>query len=313
MPRYIARRLLLAVPTLLMVLTVVFVLIRIVPGDPALTILGDQASQEAIRELRTRIGLDQPLYVQYADFLGHAIRGDLGNSMVSGQPVLKQVWEVMPYTAELTVAAIVLGVVIGLPCGVLAATRRNRFPDYVTRIVSLLGLSFPSFVSAILLILVFAIYLGWFPVITASDLSHPLTRMRNLVLPAVCLGAIMAAYVTRVTRSSMLAVLGEDYVRTARAKGLPRGVIVWRHALRNALIPVSTVVGLYLGILIGNSVLVEVVFARPGLGKLIVGALSQRDYTLLQGLMVVYAFIIVLVNLLTDLTYALVDPRVRLP
>jgi ABC-type dipeptide/oligopeptide/nickel transport system permease component len=313
MAHYIVRRLLLAVPTLLMVLTVVFVLIRIVPGDPALTILGDQASQEAIRELRTRIGLDQPLYAQYVDFLGHAVQGDLGNSMVSGQPVLKQVFEVMPYTVELTVAAIVLGVVIGLPCGVLAATRRNRFGDYATRILSLLGLSFPSFVSAILLILVFAIHLGWFPVITASDLTHPLTRMRNLVLPAVCLGSIMAAYVTRVTRSSMLSVLGEDYVRTARAKGLPRGVIIWRHALRNALIPVSTVVGLYLGILIGNSVLVEVVFARPGLGKLIVGALSQRDYTLLQGLMVVYAFIIVLVNLLTDLTYGLVDPRVRLP
>jgi ABC-type dipeptide/oligopeptide/nickel transport system permease component len=313
MARYIVRRLLLAVPTLLMVLTVVFVLIRIVPGDPALTILGDQASQEAIRELRTRIGLDQPLYAQYVDFLDHAVQGDLGNSMVSGQPVLKQVFEVMPYTVELTVAAIVLGVVIGLPCGVLAATRRNRFADYATRILSLLGLSFPSFVSAILLILVFAIHLGWFPVITASDLTHPLTRMRNLVLPAVCLGSIMAAYVTRVTRSSMLSVLGEDYVRTARAKGLPRGVIIWRHALRNALIPVSTVVGLYLGILIGNSVLVEVVFARPGLGKLIVGALSQRDYTLLQGLMVVYAFIIVLVNLLTDLTYGLVDPRVRLP
>ena len=220
-----------------------------------------------------------------------------------------QVLAVLPHTGELTLGAVILGVLFGVPAGMAAALCRNRLGDYVTRLLSLLGVSFPSFVSAVLLLLAFAIHLRWFPVVTENDLGTAAARLRNLVLPAVCLGSIMAAYVTRVTRSAMLDVLGEDYVRTAHAKGLGGGAVVW-HALRNALIPVTTVVGLYLGILIGNSVLVEVVFARPGLGKLIVGALGQRDYTLLQGLMVVYAFIIVLVNLVTDLTYGLADPRV---
>jgi ABC-type dipeptide/oligopeptide/nickel transport system permease component len=309
MLEYVARRLLVAVPTLVLVLTVVFVLVRVVPGDPALTILGDQASQEAIRALHARLGLDRPIHVQYLDFVRGALTGDLGASMVSGQAVLRQVLDVLPHTAELTLASVILGVLLGVPAGMAAALSRNRLGDYVTRILSLLGLSFPSFVSAVLLLLAFAIHLRWFPVVTENDLGTAAARARNLVLPALCLGSIMAAYVTRVTRSAMLDVLREDYVRTARAKGLATRAVVW-HALRNALIPVTTVVGLYLGILVGNSVLVEVVFARPGLGKLIVGALSQRDYTLLQGLMVVYAFIIVLVNLVTDLTYGLVDPRI---
>lgn len=308
---YVTKRLLLAVPTLLLVLTIVFVLVRIVPGDPALAILGDQASPEAVAGLHARLGLDRPIPVQYVDFVGRALIGDWGVSMVTGQPVLRQIADVLPYTVELTVAAILMGVLVGVPAGVWAALRRNRLADYATRILSLLGLSVPSFVSAILLLLVFAIGLGWFPVIAQAG-SGVLAHLRDLVLPATCLGLIMAGYITRVTRSAMLDVLGEDYVRTARAKGIPRRAVVWRHALRNALIPIVTVVGLYLGVLVGNSVLVEVVFARPGLGKLIVGALNQRDYTLLQGMMVVYAFVIVLVNIVTDLAYALADPRVKL-
>jgi len=218
---------------------------------------------------------------------------------------------VLPYTIDLTVASIVLGAIIGVPLGVWSALRRNTWVDYVARIGSLLGLSFPAFVSAILLLLAFAIELRWFPVISTGRLDDPVERLRSLALPAINLGIIMAAYVTRVTRSSMLEVLGEDYVRTARAKGVPTRAVIWRHAFRNALIPVVTVVGLYLGILIGNSVLTEIVFNRPGLGKLIVSALNQRDYTVLQGMMVVYAFIIVLVNLMTDLTYGFIDPRVK--
>jgi len=199
-----------------------------------------------------------------------------------------------------------------VPLGVWSALRRNTWVDYVARIGSLLGLSFPAFVSAILLLLAFAIQLRWFPVISAGRLDDPLDRLRNLVLPSVNLGIIMAAYVTRVTRSSMLEVLGEDYIRTARAKGVPRRAIIWRHALRNALIPVVTVVGLYLGILIGNSVLTEIVFNRPGLGKLIVGALNQRDYTMLQGLMVIYTLLVVAINLVTDIAYGIADPRIKL-
>jgi len=308
---FIVKRLLSALVTLFAVMTLVFVLVRIVPGDPAQVVLGDQASQEAIEQMRVRLGLDRPMWEQYVDFLGNAVVGDWGTSMVTGQPVIREVLKVLPWTIELTVVSLVLGAVIGIPLGVWAAIRRNRFTDYLTRVLSLLGLSFPAFVSAIMLLLVFAIQMRWFPVISSGGDGSFGDRMRSLALPAINLGLIMAAYITRVTRSAMLEVLGEDYVRTARAKGVPQNAVRWRHALRNALIPVVTVVGLYLGILIGNSVLTEVVFNRPGLGKLIVGALNQRDYTMLQGMMVIYTFVVVIVNLATDLTYGLIDPRVK--
>jgi peptide/nickel transport system permease protein len=231
--------------------------------------------------------------------------------MVSGRPVIEEILKVLPATIELTVASLILGIVVGVPFGVWSAVRRNKLPDYLARIASLLGLSFPAFVSAVLLLLFFSIHLRWFPVISSGQGSGLADRLRDLALPAINLGLIMAAYITRVTRSAMLEVLNQDYVRTARAKGLAFAVIVWRHCLRNALIPVVTVVGLYLGILIGNSVLTEIVFNRPGLGKLIVGALNQRDYTMLQGMMVIYTLIVVLVNLITDLTYGLIDPRIK--
>jgi ABC-type dipeptide/oligopeptide/nickel transport system permease component len=311
MLRYVAGRFALAVPTLLAVLTLVFVVARIIPGDPAQVILGDQASREALESLRERLGLNQPLGRQYLTFLLNVLRGDLGESLVSGTPVLREVWNVLPYTIDLTVFGVLMGVVIGVPLGIVTALHRNSALDFVSRIVSLLGLSFPAFYSAILLILVFALQLGWFPVISAGELGSPVQRLHHLILPGINLGLIMLAYVTRATRSSMLDVLREDYIRTARAKGLPGMVVLYQHALRNALIPVVTVIGLYLGVLVGNSVLTEIVFNRPGLGKLIVGALSQRDYTMLQGLMVVYCFIIVLTNLITDLTYGWMDPRVK--
>ena len=311
MTAYIVRRSGLALITLLAVLTLVFVLVRIVPGDPAQVILGDQASREAILAMRVRLGLDRPLLVQYLEFLGGALRGDWGVSMVSGRPVIEEVVAVLPWTLELTLLSLLIGTGVGVPLGVLAAVHRNRLPDYAARIASLLGLSFPPFVSAILLLLLFAIVFPLFPVISATQGS--LTAwLQAITLPAINLGLITAAYITRVTRSAMLEVFSEDYVRTARAKGVPWRAVVWRHALRNALIPVITVVGLYLSILIGNSVLTEIVFNRPGLGKLIVGALNQRDYTMLQGMMVIYTFMVVLVNLSTDLAYAAVDPRVKL-
>ena len=311
MTAYILRRSGLALITLLAVLSLVFVLVRIVPGDPAQVILGDKASREAILAMRVRLGLDRPLLVQYAEFLGGALRGDWGVSMVSGRPVIEEVMAVLPWTLELTLLSLLIGTSVGVPLGVLAAVHRNRLPDYGARIASLLGLSFPPFVSAILLLLLFAIVFPLFPVISATQGS--LTAwLQAITLPAVNLGLITAAYITRVTRSAMLEVFSEDYVRTARAKGVPWRAVVWRHALRNALIPVITVVGLYLSILIGNSVLTEIVFNRPGLGKLIVGALNQRDYTMLQGMMVIYTFMVVLVNLSTDLAYAVVDPRVKL-
>ncbi len=308
---FVARRLLAAVPTLLAVLTLVFVIVRIVPGDPALVILGDQATPEAAAAVRARLGLDRPMWEQYLTFLGRALTGDFGVSMVTNRPILAEVGAVLPHTIDLTLASLLFGIVVGVPAGIWAALHRNRFVDVAARILSLLGLSFPVFVSGIFVLLLFALHWRLFPVIGAADLSNPLDRLHKLVLPTVTLGLVMAAYITRVTRSAMLQSLGEDYIRTARAKGVPWRRVVWVHGLRNASLPVVTVVGLYIGILIGNSVLTEIVFNRPGLGKIIVGALNQRDYTMLQGLMVIYCFLIVVVNTITDLLYGVIDPRVK--
>jgi glutathione transport system permease protein len=311
MTAFLVRRLVLSLFTGFAVLSLVFFVVRIVPGDPAQVILGDLANQQAIDAIRSRLGLNQPIAVQYVDFLCGALSGDWGTSMVTGRPVIEEVMKVLPWTIELTVVSLLLGTALGLPLGVWSAVNRNRTPDYVTRIVSLFGLSFPPFVLAVILLLLFSIMFPIFPVISAQT-GSVLAWFRSMTLPALNLGLIMAAYITRVTRSAMLEVLAEDYVRTARAKGVPWRVVVWRHALRNAMLPVITIVGLYLGILIGNSVMTEIVFSRPGLGKLIVGALNQRDYTMLQGMMVIYTFIVVGVNVLTDIAYGLADPRVKL-
>jgi ABC-type dipeptide/oligopeptide/nickel transport system permease component len=308
---YVIRRLLAAIPTLLAVLTLVFVIVRIVPGDPAVAILGDRATPAAVAAMQHRLGLDRPLWAQYVTFMSHTLQGDFGTSMVTNRPILVDVAAVLPHTLILTIAAMIVGTVMGVPAGVFAALYRNRWIDVLVRMVSLLGLSFPVFVSGVFALLLFALHWPLFPVIGNANLADPLDVLDKLVLPATTLGIIMAAYITRVTRSSMLQVLSEDYMRTARAKGVPWRRVVWRHGLRNAGLPVVTVVGLYVGILIGNSVLTEIVFNRPGLGKIIVSALDQRDYTMLQGLMTVYCFLIVVVNLITDLTYGLIDPRVK--
>lgn len=311
MAGFILRRLLSTIPTLLGVLTIVFVMIRVAPGDPALAILGDNASQEALDAFRERMGLNDPMWVQYLDFLRDIARGSLGESMISGTPVLTSIMEVLPYTLELALGAVFFGVVIGTPLGIMAALKRNGWLDYLLRVVSLVGLSFPAFLTAILLILWLAIDWRLFPVISTPTGGFG-DRLFNLFLPALSLGLIMVAYVMRTARSAMLDVLGEDYIRTARAKGAPARRLVLHHALRNALIPIVTVIGLYFGLMIGNAVLTEIIFNRPGLGKLIVLALNQRDYSTLQGLMVFSAFLVVMVNLLTDIAYGLVDPRVKL-
>ncbi len=308
---FIAKRLLFAVPTLLAVLTLVFFMVRVVPGDPALVVLGDQASPDALAAMREKLGLNKPLLVQYGEYLAGVAVGDLGRSLTTNRPVLTDVLAVLPYTIELTLASLLIGIVVGVPLGVLAALQRNGLADWVARTVSLIGLSFPAFVSGVLLLIVFSIQLNWFPVISTPRSNDVFERLRALALPAINLGVIMVAYVTRVTRSGMLNALGEDYVRTARAKGMPDRIVVLRHALRNVLIPIVTIIGLNLGVLIGNSVLTEIVFSRPGLGKIIVNALNTRDYATLQGMMVVFAFAIVAANVLTDVVYGLVDPRVK--
>jgi len=308
---FVLRRLAAAAPTLIAVLTVVFLIVRVIPGDPALVILGDQATPEAVAALHTKLGIDRPIWEQYLSFLTRSLSGDFGTSLVTGRPIVGEVAAVLPHTIDLTLAAMLIGVVIGVPVGIWAALHRNRAIDVAARLLSLIGLSFPVFVSGVFLLLAFALHWKVFPVIGNARLDDLPDRVHKLILPAITLGLVMSAYVTRVTRSAMLGVLAEDYIRTAQSKGIAWSRVVWRHGLRNALIPVVTVVGLYVGILIGNSVLTEIVFNRPGLGKIIVGALNQRDYTMLQGLMVIYCFLIVVVNLITDLTYGLIDPRVN--
>ena len=309
--KYAIRRIIQSIPILLVVLTLVFVVVRILPGDPAVAALGDYASQEAVAALRKTLGLDEPLAVQYVKFLFDLLHGDLGKSAITGYPVSSQIVRVLPYTLELTFCAILVGYLLGVPLGISAAMRRNSFVDYFNRIFSLLGLSVPAFYLGILLILVFAIIFPIFPVVGGGDLLDWKDNLRHLFLPAMALGLLMMAYVTRMTRSSILDILREDYVRTARAKGILEKVVLYKHVLRNALITIVALGGLYAVVLIGSSVMVEIVFSRPGLGKLMVGAIKQRDYTTLQSVMVVYAVMVVLINLATDLIYGLIDPRIK--
>lgn len=309
--QYAVRRILQSIPILFVVLTLVFVIVRVLPGDPAVAALGDYASKEAVEALRVKLGLNAPLWLQYLRFLGNLAQGDLGRSAITGYAVGRQVVSVLPHTIELTFSAIIFGYILGIPLGISAAVKRNSFVDYFNRVFSLLGLSVPAFYLGILLILVFSIKLKMFPVVGAGDFSDLSANLWHLFLPALALGLLMTAYVTRMTRSSMLDVLREDYVRTAQAKGLVDRVVLYKHVLRNALIPIVALGGLYAVVLIGSSVMIEIVFSRPGLGKLMVGAIKQRDYTTLQSVMVIYAVIVVIINLLTDLIYGFIDPRIK--
>jgi ABC-type dipeptide/oligopeptide/nickel transport system permease component len=308
---YCIRRILWAIPTMLAVLLFIFVVMRVLPGDPAYAILGDEAPPEALEEFRINWGLDKPLLFQFAHYVSGVITGDLGLSMANRQPILPQLWRAMPYTLDLTIAGSILGLIFGIPLGVFTARYRNTSVDYFGRVFSLAGLSVPSFYLGILLIFFLAYKSNLFPVLGGGDLSDPWSRFHHLVLPALSVGLSQTAYITRVTRSSFLEVINAEFVQTARAKGLKEGPVLFKHALRNALVPVVSVVGIYVGILIGSSIMVTIVFNRPGLGKLMVGAISTHDYSMLQSIMTIYAGIIVMVNLLTDLAYGFVDPRIR--
>jgi peptide/nickel transport system permease protein len=311
MIRYLIRRILLAIPILLAVYTLVFVVVRIIPGDPAQAALGDYASKEAVEALRERMGLNEPIPVQYLTFLVAMLHGDFGESLISGVSISEQIAYVLPYTLQLTVASVLVGVILGVPLGLFTAMNRNNPIDYAGRVISLVGLSVPAFYFGILLILAFAVKLDLFPAVGGGDIKEdPFGSLKYLVLPAMTLGLIMTTSVTRLTRSAMLNVISEDYVRTARAKGLAERVVILKHALRAALLPIVSITGFWVAVLIGDSVLTEVVFSRPGLGKMLVGAINQRDYTALQSIMVIYAVFVVVVNLITDLTYGFLDPRI---
>ena len=293
------------------VATIVFFAMRVVPSDPAMVVLGNYATEEALKAFRHDMGLDRPLWNQYIDFICGLVRGDLGRSMITNRPIGEQIWRLFPATFNLAISSTILGVIIGIPLGVWAAIRKNTTVDYISRIVALIGFSFPAFYLGVLLLLVFSVELGWFPVIHQIRTGTLAEHIQKLILPALSLGLIQASYITRLTRSAMLEALNEDYVRTAFAKGLRPKKVYFKHVLKNIMIPVITAIGLYMGTLLGGAILTETVFNRPGLGKLLVGAISQRDYNMVQSGLMVFAFVVVIVNLIVDLTYSLFDPKVK--
>jgi peptide/nickel transport system permease protein len=304
MLRYLAQRLLYMVPVVWIVVSAVFLLIHIVPGDPIQQMLGEGAAGADIAAARHAFGLDVPLGQQYLHYWNRVLHGDFGKSIRYGQSVGSLVAQRYPYTLQLTLAALLVAIVLALPAGVRSAQRRNRWDDRFISVVSLFGLSFPNFALGPILILIFAIGLGWLPVSAAGSVDH-------LVLPSITMGGALAAILTRMVRTSMLEELSQDYVRTARAKGLSERVVVYRHALRNALIPVITVLGLQFGALLAGAIVTETIFSWPGLGRLTIQAISNRDYYLVQGCILAISATYVAVNFLTDLVYSAVNPRIR--
>jgi ABC-type dipeptide/oligopeptide/nickel transport system permease component len=304
MIRYISIRLLFALPALWLILTMVFLLAHIVPGDPVAQMLGEGARAEDLTQLRHALGLDLPLPVQYGRYLSGVLHGNLGESFRFQQPVLKVVAEHYPATLELAAVALLICALIGIPAGVLAAHKRGERTDHTVAVLTLFGLSVPNFALGPVLMLLFSVVLGWLPVSGRGGISH-------LILPAFTLGAALAAILTRMVRTSVIEELAADYVRTARAKGVSESGVLFRHALRNALIPILTILGLQFGSLLAGTIVTESIFSWPGIGRLAVQAIGARDYPLLQGCILLIAVSYVFVNLLTDLVYALVDPRVR--
>mgnify|MGYP002066090568 FL=1 len=298
-------------PTLWAVVTFVFFLIRIVPGGPAVAALGSYATEESIRQLEKQMGLDKPILVQYGIFLKDLCRGDLGKSLITNKPISEEIARGLPYTLDLAVGGMIIGILFGIPTGILTALKRNRPADYIGRILSLVGISMPEFYLGILLMYFLAIKLPFFPVLGGGDFGNLGSRLYHLFLPALTLGIIMTAFISRMVRSSMLNVLNEDYVRTAKAKGLHERTVIYKHALRNALIPTVTVIGIYMSILMGGSVLTEIIFSRPGLGKMMVFAVKDRDYIALQSVIIIFSAFVFLFNLITDLLYSIIDPRIE--
>src|SRR5262245_23762536 len=331
--KFVVRRLLLLVPVLIGLSLLVFVWIRALPGGPAEALLGERANPEAVQQIREQYGLDRPIYVQYWQYVKRTVRGDLGTSVTTRRAITDELSQGVPATIELTLAALIFAVTLGIPLGFVAAKRYGTWIDSASLFVSLLGVSIPVFFLAIMLKYVFAVQLGWLPTVgrisATIDLEHPTNfylldsllagnlnafwdTSKHLILPAISLGSIPLAIIARITRAAVLDVQNEDYVRTARAKGLSPGVVGRRHILKNALLPVVTIIGLQMGLLLSGAVLTETVFAFPGMGSWLVDAIKARNYPVLQGGILFIAVIFVLVNLAVDISYAFINPRIRL-
>jgi len=329
---YLTKRLLMLIPVLLGASILVFSLIHLAPGDPARTIAGEHASIQTIERIQEKYGLNKPLPTQYWIWLKQALQGDFGRSIVSNEFVSREIWDRFPNTVELTVLAMFIAVAVGVFAGIISASRQYSFLDYSVMGVALFGVSMPVFWLGIMLMMIFGVYLRWLPIGGRISIMVPFTRitgfylldsiiagnweaflssLRHLILPAIALGTIPMATIARVTRSSMLEVLRQDYIRTERAKGLSERMVIYKHAVRNALIPVVTVIGLNFGLLLAGAILTETVFSWPGLGRYVVKAVQMRDYPAVQGCVLFFAFIFVIVNLITDLIYVYIDPRIK--
>ena len=304
MYQYILRRLLLTIPVVLGVSIIVFSIIRLLPGDPARALAGVQATPEYIEQVRQRYGLDEPVYVQYWNFVSGAVGGDLGRSTFSNRPVTTEIRERFPRTLLLASVSLVIATVLGVSAGIVSATRRNSFFDNASMFAALVGVAAPVFWLALMLQLLFSVQLRLLPPTGMGSIRH-------IILPSITLGLASAALMARITRSSMLDVLRQDFITTARAKGLSERLVVYKHALKNALIPVVTVLGLQFGILLGGAVLTETVFAWPGVGRLLVDSILRRDYPVVQGTVMLLAFLFVMINLVVDIIYAFLDPRIH--
>ncbi len=302
--QYVIKRLLSTLPVLVGISLIAFLLLRALPGDPAQVIAGEMATQEAIESIRAQLGLNKPLYTQYGIFLANLARLNLGKSARTGQSVVSEIWSRLPNTILLAVVSTAIACLLGIPAGILSAVRHYTLVDYVVMVAALFGLSMPVFWLGLMLIIVFSVKLHLLPAGGIGTLSH-------LILPSFALAFFSTAFIARMTRSSMMEVMGQEFITTARSKGLLERVVILKHALRNAFIPIITVVGLQFGSLLGGAVLTETVFAWPGIGRLIVDSILARDYPMVQGVILVFALLYILVNLLVDILYAYIDPRIH--
>jgi ABC-type dipeptide/oligopeptide/nickel transport system permease component len=329
---YVIKRLLQIIPVVLGVTLIAFALIHLAPGDPVRTMLGQHATQQEIDQIRAKYGLDQPLFVQYFIWLGDVLHGDLGRSILSHEQVTTEIASRFPNTIELAIAAMIFAILIGVVAGIISATKQYTVADYSVMGIALFGISMPVFWLGIMLMMIFGVFLGWLPIGGRIDLLLPFNRitgfmvvdsiiagnwtalisvLRHLILPAIALGTIPMAIIARTTRSSMLEILRQDFIRTERAKGLSERKVIYKHAIRNAMVPVVTVIGLNFGLLLSGAILTETVFSWPGVGRLVIDSVYARDYPLVIGCILVFALVFVIVNLITDLLYTYIDPRIH--
>lgn len=311
MLKYVLYRIITSIPTFIGVISLVFIIMRLVPGDPALLILGEDASREAVEQLRAQMGLNEPLLRQYIDFIVGIFTGDFGRSLRTNQPVMSEVLRVLPFTAALSFAGLAFGALIGIGSGIVSALRRGGPLDYVVSGFATLGVAMPIFTLGMILLIVFSYNLRWFPSIGAGTQGDLVSQLRALALPALALGLSAAALIARMTRSSVLEMLSQDFVRTANAKGLSRRAAVLKHVLKNAMIPIVTIVGLSFGRMMSGSTITETLFVRPGLGRLLIDSMYARDYTQVEAAVAFFAISFIVINLLVDLSYAALDPRIQ--